>query len=41
MKDFRKIENNKEVIYHAYYLNGKLQKIITDDQYCQLVQEIL
>tara|TARA_Y100001973_G_C5091032_1_gene277521 strand:- start:305 stop:589 length:285 start_codon:yes stop_codon:yes gene_type:complete len=41
VKHFRKIENNKEVIYHAYYLNGKLQKIITDDQYCQLVQEIL
>jgi len=41
VKHFTKIEKNKEVIYHAYYLNGKLQKIITDDQYSQLIQEVL
>ena len=41
VKHFTKIENNKEVIYHAYYLRGRLQKIITDDQYSQLIQEVL
>lgn len=41
VKHFTKVENNNEVIYHAYYLKGTLQKIITDDQYCQLIQEVL
>jgi len=41
VKHFTKIENNKEVIYHAYYLHGRLTKIITDDQYSQLIQEVL
>jgi hypothetical protein len=38
VKHFTKIENNKEVIYHAYYLKGILQKIITDDAYSSLVE---
>ena len=38
VRHFTKIENNKEVIYHAYYLKGVLQKIITDDAYSSLVE---
>lgn len=38
VKHYTKIENNKEVIYHAYYLKGILQKIITDDAYSSLVE---
>lgn len=39
VKHFTKIEDNKEVIYHAYYLKGVLQKIITQDEYSILTQE--
>jgi hypothetical protein len=39
VKYFTKIENNKEVIYHAYYLKGVLQRIITQDEYSKLIQE--
>lgn len=41
VKHFTKIEKNKEVTYHAYYLKGILQKIITQDEYTMLTQEVL
>ena len=39
VRHYTKIENNNEVIYHAYYLKGVLQKVITQDEYSKLIQE--
>ena len=39
VKHFTKIENNKEVVYHAYYHKGILKRIITQDEYTMLQQE--
>ena len=41
VKHFDKIENGKSVKYHAYYLKGNLQKILTEESYKQIKQEVL
>jgi hypothetical protein len=41
VKHFDKIENGKSVKYHAYYLKGNLQKILTEENYKQIKQEVL